>query len=887
MHELTSLDCSRIAQDLQIRKVQVEAVVALLDEGNTVPFITRYRKERTGGLNEDVIRQIQTRAQFVRQLADRKQTILRSIEGQGKLTEDLRAAIVKADTVKRLEDLYLPYKPKKRSQATKAREQGLEPLAWAIWYSDPAVTNLDELLPALVNPEKELKTTEDVRAGVQNILAEMMAETALIRANVRSVLWETGKVCAAKSDKLQEGQGLEYKDYFEFSEAARQIPPHRILALNRGEKEHAVKVRLEWNLDAVKENALISLSEQLLNVAGHMPPPRPPAPARQTGAESQVTPVPAPDSSPAPAPAGDAPAAVAPSADVSSGEPAAGTPAPTEMPATVAAPETTQAEQPPETHPVPATPSPSAPAEAAPLVAALTPGPIEVTLQGESLAGGEFKSPHAVFLRQVLDDALNRLLLPSLEREIRRELTDEAEAHAVAVFARNLRSLLLQPPLRGKRVLAIDPGFRTGCKIAALDEYGNLLEHGVIFPHGSQGKKNKDKSKEKAPGATTALAPATPGGEGTPAPVEPAPDTVAQPATASTPIAATPVAPAPVVEAPAAGPETTPQPEAAPAAVQVAPASEVVPAAAQITPPSSGEAAPAATTPGAEAPSNPEAAPVTEPAAAAAPAEPPPPPVDRRAETRAKLSELISKHNLEVVALGNGTGCRETEELIAELIATSHPELAYVIVNEAGASVYSVSPVGREEFPDFDATLRGTISIGRRLQDPLSELVKVDPQSIGVGLYQHDMGRKELKESLEAVVESSVNQVGVDLNTASVPLLRHVSGLNQLVARELVDYRKQHGAFTTREALLQVAGLGPARYVQAAGFLKIPGGPNPLDRTWIHPESYPVATQILGDLGYTPNVLDDKGAGRVPGQAQDRAGGGGCQAPRCRSTYRR
>ena len=278
MHDITSLDCSRIAQDLQIRKVQVEAVVQLLDEGNTVPFITRYRKERTGGLNEEVIRQIQSRIQFLRHLADRKQTILKSIEGQGKLTEDLKLAIFKADTVKRLEDLYLPYKPRKRSQATKAREQGLESLAWAIWYSDAAVSILDDMLPALVNPEKELNTPEEVRTGVRNILAEMMAETALVRAGVRSVLWETGKICASKSDKLQEGQGLDYKDYFEFSEAARQIPPHRILALNRGEKEHAIKVRLEWNIDAVKDTALKALSEQLLNVAGRMPAIRPPSP---------------------------------------------------------------------------------------------------------------------------------------------------------------------------------------------------------------------------------------------------------------------------------------------------------------------------------------------------------------------------------------------------------------------------------------------------------------------------------------------------------------------------------------------------------------------------------------------------------------------------------
>ena len=443
-------------------------------------------------------------------------------------------------------------------------------------------------------------------------------------------------------------------------------------------------------------------------------------------------------------------------------------------------------------------------------------------MQGESLAGGEFKSPHTTFLRTVLDDALTRLLLPSLEREIRRELSDEAEAHAVAVFARNLRSLLLQPPLRGKRVLAIDPGFRTGCKVAALDEYGNLLEQGVIFPHATHGRKSKPKDPAPAASAEQITpAPSEPAASETPpAPVESSAPAVAPEPSAPSPVAAE--APPPVVETPATA-------DAAPVAESSA------------VPPSETPAEPAAET-------------------ASAPAEPAAPQVDKRAEAKAKLADLVNRHHLQVAALGNGTGCRETEELIAELIATCHPDLAYVVVNEAGASVYSVSPVGREEFPDFDATLRGTISIGRRLQDPLSELVKVDPQNIGVGLYQHDMGRKELKESLEAVVESCVNQVGVDLNTASVPLLRHVSGLNQLVARELIDYRQQHGAFTTRESLLQVSGLGPTRFVQAAGFLKIPEGPNPLDRTWIHPESYPVATQMLADLGYTPNVLDDKGA---------------------------
>jgi uncharacterized protein len=465
--------------------------------------------------------------------------------------------------------------------------------------------------------------------------------------------------------------------------------------------------------------------------------------------------------------------------------------------------------------------------------------PLPVTLQGESLVGGEFKSPHAVFVRTVLDDALARLLLPSLEREIRRELTDEAEHHAVAVFARNLRSLLLQPPLRGKRVVAIDPGIRTGCKVAALDEYGNLLEHCVVYPHGAHGKKGKEKPKEAAPAPASSVAQATP----------PSPEALAGAA-------------APALGQQAAAPLSAP--ESAPPSV----AAEA-PSQAQVPPPAApGEATSASETPSADAgpvatAETPDVAAIEAGAASSpvpAPVQAAAPSVDKRAESKTKLTELITKHRLQVAAIGNGTGCRETEELIAELIATCHPDLAYVVVNEAGASVYSVSAVGREEFPDFDATLRGTISIGRRLQDPLSELVKVDPQNIGVGLYQHDMGRKELKESLDAVVESCVNQVGVDLNTASVPLLRHVSGLNQLVARELVDYRKQQGAFTTRETLLQVAGLGLARYVQAAGFLKIPGGPNPLDRTWIHPESYPAAMQILADLGYTPNVLDDKGA---------------------------
>src|SRR5438105_4895840 len=362
------LDLSRIAQDLQIRKVQVESVVGLLDEGNTVPFITRYRKERTGGLNEDLIRQIQARVAHLRQLAERRQTILKSIEGQGKLTDELRSAILTADSAKRLEDLYQPYKPKKRTLAAIARERGLEPLAAAIWNRDPAVLNLSEVLPGMVNPEKELNTPDDVLLGVQHILAEQVADTAEVRAAVRTVLWETGKLCTAKSETVAEGHGLEYKDYFQFTETVRRIPPHRILAINRGDKESVLKPRLEWDTETVRRVTL-----EKLPLADH---------------------------------------------------------------------------------------------------------------------------PHAEFLKKVVEDALSRLLLPGLEREIRRELTDEAEDHAVSVFARNLRSLLLQRPLRGRRVMAIDPGFRTGCKLAALDELGNLLEDAVIYPFG-KGERGRGRGSDK------------------------------------------------------------------------------------------------------------------------------------------------------------------------------------------------------------------------------------------------------------------------------------------------------------------------------------------------------------------------------------------------------
>jgi uncharacterized protein len=844
MHNITPLECSRIAQDLQIRKVQVESVVQLLDDGNTVPFITRYRKERTGGLNEEVIREIQGRVQFLRQLHDRKHTILKSIEAQGRLTDELREAIERADTTKRLEDLYLPYKPKKRSLAGAAREKGLEPLALAFWHSDAAAAGtLDELFASLANPERQLNSAEDVRQGVQHILAEMIAETADVRAAVRRMLWETGRIASAKNEKLGETQGLDYKDYFQFTEPARQIPPHRILALNRGEKEGAIRVRMEWATEPVHTAAVHALAEHLRAVAGKMPLPAPAAEPPPPVAAA----VPSPDQ---PAAAASEIGAPAPPAEATPTPPQEPVPPPAESPPSAAP----TLEAPPEA-PLPEAPPPEAPPpEAPPLIASLIPPTTAPATAGsEALAAdSEFRSPHTGFLKVALEDALARLLMPSLEREVRHELTDEAETHAVTVFARNLRSLLLQPPLRGRRVLAIDPGFRTGCKLAALDEYGNMLEHGVIYPFGGAPRERKgprDKKTTHTPADTPPAASAAAPAEVPAAPIMPSADH-ASPEQAS-PEQASPEQASPEQASPE---QASPEQASANQAAATAPAHQESAPTTATAAPGPAPTEPATVTAEASAPA-PEAAPSDAPPAQAA--EPPPPAPDRRGEAKAKIQDFVTRHGLTVLALGNGTGCRETEELIAELIASTLPDLSYVVVNEAGASVYSVSQVGREEFPSHDATTRGAISIGRRLQDPLSELVKIDPQSIGVGLYQHDMGRRELRDSLEAVVESSVNLVGVDVNTASVPLLRYVSGLNQLVARELVEYRKQHGPFASREQLTQVPNLGTARYTQAAGFLKLPEAANPLDHTWIHPESYALAEAIVRDAGYELDVIRD------------------------------
>jgi uncharacterized protein len=914
------VDLGRVAQDLQIRRVQVESVVQLLDEGNTVPFITRYRKERTGNLNEVVIGEIQSRVHRLRELAERKETILKAIEAQGKLSPELAAAIRSAENPKRLEDLYLPFKPKKRTKASDAREKGLEPLAARVWNRDEALTDLTAAAQEFVNAEKGLETPEKVLEGVGHILAEAISEMAAVRDAVRKVVWKTGKISTSKGE-VPEGQGLEYRDYFNYSEPLAQVPPHRVLAINRGDKEGPLKIKIE-----VPRTELEAAFFHQIPLEGH---------------------------------------------------------------------------------------------------------------------------PQADCFRTAAIDALDRLILPSMEREVRRDLTDAAERHAVEVFARNLRSLLLQPPIPKQTVLAVDPGLRSGCKIAVLDENGNLLEHTIIYPHAPQNRRSEAKlvlkdlvgkhrigvvaigngtacreteeliaeiiaegtrfTQEGAvpangSAATAALASEHPASEHptaspaeSPAPVETPPTPVELAAAAvepspgplhpagahseAQPESEASLEPGPPAETtaqeaapqpaehenpmPVAGlteetlppitggaPEpSSPEAEAGPAApggdepghsslhghdhqgfdaqtpaehghvaqpdqVSVPDGEAIRPAAAEArSNPAAGEPATpdAAATAGTADSTNadiaasaepgnaggslpagdaspsqgPQAA-VPEEAGEATPEAPQPSsaaageaaPAAAEGATAAQPSAPVkgaqqpAKPAQEGRRGGSGRGDhgRNRGPRPKQPIQPPPPQtppaphaadavlaqLAYVIVNEAGASVYSASPVGREELPDYDATLRSAISIGRRLQDPLAELVKIEPQNIGVGLYQHDVNPKQLRETLDSVISSCVNFVGVDLNTASVPLLRHVSGLNQLTARRLVDRRKEKGGFAGREQLIEIDGIGPVVYTQAAGFLKIPEAANPLDRTWVHPESYEAATRLLARFDATPDVVRDK-----------------------------
>ena len=581
------IDLGRLKGELGIGQEAIARTVALLDEGNTVPFITRYRRDQTGGLDEEQIGAIRAGVAKLRQLEERKQTILRSIESQHALTDELRQQIERADSVKRLEDLYLPYRPKKQTLATKASEQGLGPLAAEILRQDKACADLDARAADFVNTDKGVADAASALLGAGHILAEQFSEDPELRQRVRKVYRKTGKLVSTKAEENPK-KNQQFHDYLDFHEPLQRVPPHRVLAINRGERAKVLRVRIDADGEAIEKLAIELMA--------------------------------------------------------------------------------------PENH------------------------------------------AHKDFLTGCVRDALVRLLLPSLERESRRELTEHAETHAVEVFGRNLKNLLLQPPLAGKRVMAVDPGYKNGCKLAALDEFGALLAHDVIFVVGSD---------------------------------------------------------------------------------------------------------------------------------------------EQKAAGRTKLAELIRQHNLSVIAIGNGTACRQIEQLVGEILANEFQEqdVHYVVVNEAGASVYSTSEIGREEFPECDAIQRSAISIGRRLQDPLSELVKIDPASIGVGLYQHDARAKHLRDTLDDVVQSCVSFVGVELNSASTPLLRYVSGMNQLTARRVYEHRQQHGPFKNRKQLLDVSGFGNATYVQAAGFLKIVGGDHPLDATWIHPENYEAAERLLAKLGVEPSAV--------------------------------
>lgn len=751
-----AIDLAAVAKSLGQPLARVEAVVKLLDEGNTIPFITRYRKDQTGGLDEEPIRAIADRVTKDRQLAERKQTILRSIESQGKLTPELQKGIEAAQTTRRLEDLYLPYKPKKQTLATTARNRGLEPLALEILNADPLAANLDVRLLDFVNPDKQVPTPADALLGAGHILAEMFSERADFRGRIRSILEKSGKLTSSAVEP--EVKPTQEKD----REKEKHGGSKEAKADAKAEAEKSAQQRLfgegiveEPAKDVVAEAPATEAAPEVKAAdAATQPPAGAPGDEGSPGEPGSEGNAPAATETQAAASDAAAPSEVSPPVEATAAAPAEsaavapaeGAAAPAAAVAVVAPKKKKKKEKKPKK------PMTKAEAKAAELQRAfrdyfhfteavknLPPHRVLAINRGEKakvlrvkldcdLAAAENvvdellvppNHPHADFLRGCGRDALHRLVLPSLERELRREMTDAAEAHAVEVFAKNLRNLLLQPPVRERRLLALDPGFKSGCKWVALDEFGNLLEHGVVFVVGN---------------------------------------------------------------------------------------------------------------------------------------------AERRAGSKAKLIEVVKQHQLNTIAIGNGTACRETETFVADLLTgeLAGSGVSYVIVSEAGASVYSASPLGREEFPECDATVRGAVSIGRRLQDPLSELVKIEANSLGVGLYQHDVKAKHLRDSLDGVVESCVNFVGVDLNTASPSLLRYVSGLNQLTAQRIYDHRKANGPFKTREQLKEVSGVGDAAFVQSAGFLRITGGDNPLDGTWIHPESYETAERVLEALGSKPTDLADK-----------------------------
>lgn len=582
----------KITEELGVKKWQVEAAVKLIDEGNTIPFIARYRKEATGTLDDEQLRKLYERLTYLRNLEEKKEQVLASIEEQGKLTEELKAKIVAAQTLVVVEDLYRPYRPKRRTRATIAKEKGLEPLA-ALITLQKAKEPLEKLAEDYVNKEKGVETVKDALDGAKDILAEAVSDEAAYRSWIRKRTMQKGTLISTAKDEKQESV---YEMYYEFEEALSKLAGHRILALNRGEKEKFLTVKVE----APQDDILRYLEEQIIRTDN------------------------------------------------------------------------------PYTTPV---------------------------------------------LQEVAEDSYKRLIAPAIEREIRSELTEKAEDGAIEVFGKNLEQLLMQPPITGRTVLGWDPAFRTGCKLAVVDPTGKVIGTTVIYPTAPTTPKKIQASKDL-------------------------------------------------------------------------------------------------------------------------------------------LKKIIPKYHVSLISVGNGTASRESEQFIVELLKEIPEKVEYIIVNEAGASVYSASKLASEEFPNFDVGQRSAASIARRLQDPLAELVKIDPKSIGVGQYQHDMNQKKLSEALFGVVEGCVNKVGVDLNTASAPLLSYISGISSAIAKNIVVYREENGKFTNRKQLLKVAKLGPKAFKQCAGFMRIQDGDNPLDATSVHPESYAAAEELLKKQGFS---VDDIKGGKLTG----------------------
>lgn len=574
-----------LANSLKLKTSQINAAIKLLDEGNTIPFIARYRKEATGDMKDEQLRDLNDKLIYVRNLIKRQNEIKNSIEEQGKMTPELSLAIDKVEKLQELEDIYLPYKQKKRTRAMIAKEKGLEPLAQFILQQEPSTKKLEDIALAYLNDD--VASIEEALAGASDIIAEIVSDSADIRAKLRHHLWQTASLSMTRNADIDTDEAfLMYDDY---TEPIKHLPSHRILAINRGESKDILKVKLISDID--KDIAIINKFIIKEN------------------------------------------------------------------------------------------------------------------------------SPYWEFLQSAIIDAYKRLIFPALEREIRNQLTETAQTQAIHVFASNLKQLLLQAPLAGYTVMGLDPGYRTGCKMAIVDPTGQVLDHGVLYITMSD---------------------------------------------------------------------------------------------------------------------------------------------DAKAKSAQKLLDYIQKYNVNLISIGNGTASYETEEFVANLINEHKLPVHYLITNEAGASVYSASKLAIEELPEYDVTIRGAISIARRIQDPLAELVKIEPKAIGVGQYQHDVNQKELSNTLDAIIEAAVNHVGVELNTASAALLKHIAGINATVAKNIIKYREEHGKFSSRKELLNVSRLGPTAYTQCAGFLRINGANSPLDNTPVHPESYALAEQILAELGFSLEDLVDK-----------------------------